>query len=267
MRRQFIVIAILCAAAPLRAQGTQDPVYLRMGGQPGQTNRYQTVVDVFLRGPMASTDTTMPSMRTSRFSTRTVNAVSGDTVTFVDVVDSARMESPSMPQMSQMMAGQAAAMTGLRVTTKMDARARLLSVEIADHAATPQAGPGGRMPGRHQRPMFVLPERPVRAGDSWTDSVVIAGAGPTEGTTNFLATYTLQRIEQRGNFRVAVISMAGNMVTNSPGGPQTMTVVGEMAYDITGRRLATMTMMMNGIMPTPRGDVPVKLSFRHELIA
>lgn len=275
MRRPITMIATLIAAAGSTAvaqNAAQDPVYLRLGGAVGQTNKYQTQVDVFLRGPMASSDTTVPSMRTVRYSTRTVNAVSGDTVTLVEVVDSARIESPGMPQMAAMMGNQAAAMRGVTTTTRMDSRGRLLSVETGNTLpggeAPPTADPnarGMRMPGRNQRAIYVLPERAVRPGDTWTDSVITAGAGPTDGPTNYLATYKLERVEQRGDFRVAVVSMAGNMVTNSPNGPQTMAVVGEMAYDITGRRLVNMTMNMSGVMPTPRGDMPMKMVFTHAL--
>jgi hypothetical protein len=275
MRRPVVITAVLLASlstAAFAQNNSSEPVYLRMGGQVGQSNKYQTTVDVFMRGPMASSDTTVPSMRTTRFTTRTVNAVSGDTLTLVEMVDSAKMETPGMPQMAAMMSGQAEAMRGQSTTTRIDNRGRLLSVETgntmpgAESAPTPaQGGRGMRMPGRNQRAMFVLPERAVRVGDTWMDSIVTAGAGPTDGPTNFLATYKLERIEQRGNFRVAVVSMAGNMVTNSPNGPQTMTVTGEFSYDITGRRLANMTMNMAGIMPTPRGDVPMKMIFSHSL--
>jgi hypothetical protein len=281
MSRLLVVSFVLAGAlaGPAAAQNPSEPVYLRMGGQPGQSNKYQTTIDVFMRGPMAASDSTVPSLRTTRYSTRTVNAVSGDTVTFVDMVDSARMESPAMPGMAERMSGQASAMRGQTVTSRMDARGRLLSVEVTnpnamDASGAPAPGsPGGgggggmRMPGRNQREIFVLPERAVRAGDTWTDSVVIAGAGPTEGPTNFLATYKLERVEQRGNFRVAVISLAGNMVTNSPTGPQTMSVTGELSFDITGRRLANMTMQMNGTVPTPRGDIPMKMQFTHALVS
>jgi hypothetical protein len=281
MRRTLMLTTLLAlATTAARAQSAAtDPVYLRLGGVPGQSNHYQTTVDVFMRGPMASSDSTVPAMRSTRFMTRTVDAISGDTITFVEVVDSARVETPGMPGMGDRMAGQAAMMRGQTVTTRMDSRARLLSIEVANANAPDGSGapaPGGpgaggaggqRMPGRNQRPMFVLPERAVRAGDTWTDSVVIAGAGPTEGPTNYLATYKLERIEQRGNFRVAVISMAGNMVSNSPNGPQTMTVTGEIAYDITGRRLVHMTMNMTGTMPTPRGDIPMKMIFTHALVS
>ena len=281
MRNTLILTAVLAlVSTAARAQNAPtEPVYLRMGGVAGQSNHYQTTVDVFMRGPMASSDSTVPSMRSTRFMTRTVNAVSGDTVTFVEVVDSARVETPGMPGMGDRMAGQAAAMRGQTVTTRMDSRARLLSIEVTNpnapdgSGAPAPGGPGGggaggtRMPGRNQRPMFVLPEHAVRVGDTWTDSVVIGGAGPTEGPTNYLATYKLERIEQRGNFRVAVVSMAGNMVSNSPNGPQTMLVTGELAYDITGRRLVHMTMNMTGVMPTPRGDVPMKMIFTHALLS
>ncbi len=286
MRRSFtlagILLALTSASAAAQA-GMQEPVSLRLGGQPGQTNKYQSTMEVFMRGgPMAMMgggDTTVPTMRFNTFVTRTINGVAGDTITFADVVDSARAETPAMPQMGAMMGGMASNLRGQTTTTRMDNRGRFYSVEVtnannannADGAGGPggPGGPGGRgnagrMPGRNQRFLFVLPAGPVRPGETWSDSMLVAGS-ENEGSTNFLASYKLESVTQQGSSRVAVVSMNGTMATNGPAGPQVMSVAGEFQFDVTGRRIASFTMTLTGTVSSPQGDIPVKMHMTQSL--
>src|SRR5690242_14214451 len=152
MRRTLLAASLLTlAAATGRAQ---EPILLRINAQPGQANRYQTVMETFMRGgPMAammSPDTNLPYTRMTMLSTRTMTRRSGDTLTFSEVVDSVSMEMPAMPQMAQMMGGAAAMMQGRTTTTKMDGRGRVFSAEMSGGAMAGMpgmGGPGGGGPG------------------------------------------------------------------------------------------------------------------------
>lgn len=272
MRRPIRFAAILAVlASPAMAQtSSQEAVYLRIGGQPGQSNRYRSTIDVFVRGgPMAmSSDTTLPMSRITTFTTRQVSTVTGDTVTFGDVVDSATIETPAMPAMAAQMGNFAANLRGQTTTTKMDPRGKVVSIVVQNPNAGMMGGGRGMMrnvPGRNQRAMFVFPERAIRVGDTWSDSMLIAATAPEEGPTNFLASFKLEGIEMISGVRVASVSFNGTMATNGPNGPQLMSSAGAFQFDVNGRRVASFTMTLTGTMPTPQGDIPVKIQFSHAL--
>lgn len=275
MRRQMILASSLLALAT--AARAQDAVLLRVGGTVGQNNRYQTVMDMFVQGgPMAQMggDTSQPMMRMTTVTTRTLTAANGDTLTFTETIDSARTESPGMPQMAAMMANTGAMLRGQVTTTRMDGRARVFGME-SNNPNMPGmggGGPGGRGAGgmgnmgRNQRAMYMLPERPVRVGESWTDSMVTQGVG-NEGPTNFLATFRLERVDTRPNARVAVVSMNGTLATSGPRGPQQLSVTGEFQLDLTNTRLVAVTMTSSGTAPMgPSGDVPIRMVLTQLLI-
>ena len=91
MRIRSTVGLIALISTPLAAQET---VQLRLSGRPGSTNRYVMTMDMFIRGgPMAqmmSSDTTLPMTRITSFSSRTLTSITADTLTFTEVIDSAR---------------------------------------------------------------------------------------------------------------------------------------------------------------------------------
>jgi len=282
MRRSLAVASTLLAVATIAT--AQESVLLRVGGSPGSSNRYQSVMDMFvLGGPMTQMggDTSQPFMRVTVNQTRALSTVTGDTLTFTETVDSARSESPAMPQMGAMMGGAANAMRGRVTTTKMDNRARIFGIEITN-ANAPGAGaggsggPGGPGGGRgrggpmggmggSQRVLYMLPERAVRVGETWTDSSSTPAAG-TEGATNFLATFKLERVDSRGSARVAVISLDGNMATTTPQGPTRYSVTGQFQMDLTNHRLASFNMIMSGTSQMQGQEVPVRIVLTQNLV-
>lgn len=274
MRMRSALGMMALFAVPSAAMA-QEAVTLRIGGQAGQFNRYETVFEMFMRpgGQMAammSSDTTLPFQRMVRFATRTLTSVAGDTLEFTEVLDSARQESPAMPQMAAMMPPMPIETT----ITKMDARGRVFTLNVGDtpvrrEPGMGRGGPGGpgggRMGERMSRSMFVLPAQAIRVGESWSDSNVTQ----TEmGGSNLLATYRLERIEQRGTARVAHISMNGTQSTSAPGGAIVMSVTGQILYDVTNHRLAEMEVKMSGNMNNPQmgGIVPVRMNLKTRLI-
>lgn len=275
MRMRSALGMMALFAVPSAAMA-QEAVTLRIGGQPGQFNRYESTFEMFMRpsGQMASmmsSDTTLPFQRMVRYSTRTLTAVTGDTLAFTEVLDSARQESPAMPQMAAMMPPMPIDTT----ITKMDARGRIFTLDIGDTPVRREPGMGqgrggppggGRMMGeRMSRSMFVLPAHAIRVGESWSDSNVTQ----TEmGGSNLLATYRLERIENRGTARIAHISMNGTQSTSAPGGAVIMSVTGQIQYDVTNHRLAEMEVKMSGNMNNPQmgGNVPVRMHLKTRLI-
>jgi hypothetical protein len=280
MRR--IALATTTLALIVTAAHAQEPVLLRISGTPGQANHYQTVTETYIMGgPMAAMmggDTTQPMSRMKMFSTRTLTGTTGDTLNFQEVVDSASIESPAMPQMSAMMSAQVAALRGQTTNTKMDARGRIFSAEVAGASGGPMGGgpggsggPGGAGAGggrgrgmmgggrgRNATP-FILPAQPVRPGDTWTDSTTMGGSSPDEPTTTMRGNFKLDRMEQRAGNSVAVVTLTGTMTIVGPQGTQNMNVVGEIDIDQTARRLASMNMRMNGTVQSQQGEIPMKV--------
>jgi hypothetical protein len=228
---------------------------------------------------MMNPDTNVPFSRMTMQSTRTLTAVTGDTLNFSEVVDSAAMEMPAMPQMAAMMGGVAGMMKGRTTVTKMDNRGRIFSAEVTGGAMAgmggpggggmggPGGGPGGRGGrggmmgggGNNNRPApFILPAQPVRPGDSWTDSTSFGG-GAMDPAVTVRGTFKLERVEQRGGSRVAVVTWNGTMTTTTPQGAQVMNAVGQIGIDLSAQRLASLDMMMSGTVPTPQGDVPMRM--------
>jgi len=275
MRRSAVVIASLLLVAA-SAAGAQESITLRISGQPGQTNHYRGVMDTYMRpgGQMASmmsSDTTLPFMRMTTMMTRTLDAVSGDTLTFVEVIDSASMETPAAPQMSGMMGAMASQMRGQTTTQKVSPRYRIYSSEVTGGMAAMagMGGPGGRggMAGsRSERPFMLLPERPVRVGETWSDTTTTPGSSPTEGVNAYEATFKLERVELAGSSRVAVVSVNGTQVSATPQGPQNFSISGEFHIDLTANRLAMATMTMTGTVQGRQGPTPVRIVVTQNLV-
>ena len=283
MRRTLYAASLLTLIAG--AARAQEPILLRISGQAGQFNRYQTVMETFIRGgqmaAMMSPDTTLPFSRMRMFSTRTLMSASGDTLNFQEVVDSAAMETPAMPQMAAMMSGAAAQLRGRTTATKMDSRGRVFSTEVTGGMAMggpggpggPGGGPGmggrggrGGMGGRNNATPFILPAQAVRPGDTWSDSTTVTGNGADQPTVTVQGNFKLDRVDQHPGSQVAVITWTGTMTTTTPQGPQVMNVVGEIDVDMTAHRLAAMKMTMTGSVQTPQGEVPMRIQMTQALM-
>jgi hypothetical protein len=273
MRRSAVLASLVLAAVATTATA-QETFLLRLGGQPGQTNRYQGTMETFMRGgPMASmmsSDTTLPMMRITTISTRTMTGTAGDTLIFTDVIDSVAMESPAMPQMAAMMGAAISQLRGQTTTTRMDARGRIFGITINNPNGDPTGGRGNRMPGMGgggQRTMFNLPAQAVRLGDTWNDSMNVASAGPTDPATNLVASYRLERVDNRGGVGVAVVSINGSMAQVNPqGGQSRFAVTGQFQLDLVNHRLAGITMTMTGVVTSQMGEIPMRMQMTQSLV-
>ena len=273
MRRPALLASLVLAAVTTAATA-QDAVLLRVGGAPGSSNRYSSLMETFIRGgPMASmmsSDTTLPMMRITTVTTRTLTGTSGDTLTFAEVIDSVAMESPAMPQMAAMAGAAIMNMRGQTTTTHMDARGRIYQIEVNNPNADMGAGRGGRMAGMGgggQRTMFNLPVQPVRVGDTWNDSMNVAASSPTDPATNLVASYKLERIDNRGGLNVAVVSINGSLAQVNPqGGQSRFAVTGQFQLDLSNRRLAAINMTMVGVVSSQMGDMPMRMQVTQSLM-
>lgn len=118
--------------------------------------------------------------------------------------------------MAQMGVDPMAQVRGQRFVTVVDSRG--MPADLAGSLGAIFGGVGGGpMGGGEQGPSpamqgCVLPDRPVRPGDSWTMTVRFPG----HDQVRMVATNTLDRVEEAGGQRVAVISNSTSMSVPSP---------------------------------------------------
>ncbi len=273
MRRSFAAavaaLGLLLPAAPLSAQ-----VLLRINPPEGQVTRYRIVVETYVTGgQMAAmmTDPSQPMNRMTMYQTRAVTAKSADRVTFRETIDSASMESPAMPQMAQMMGQATAALRGMVTEQVITTRGKIVSSQVV--SGGPQdmgqmgqgrgrGGPMGNTSNRENGRMLVLlPEGPVRVGDSWTDTMTTTSDA---GAMTMIATFRLERMEGS----TAVLGFTGSM--SSPmgqGGTMSMQMTGELRLDTTNSRMGGYRMEMQGSPPAgPMGDMQMRIRVNGEQI-
>jgi hypothetical protein len=91
-------------------------------------------------------------------------------------------------------------------------------------------------------------------GDSWRDSMTVALEADGQQIT-YVATFTLRRMEGR----VAVIGLEGTMTTTDPAAAASMSfaVAGEVRLDLAAGQPSGMALTMEGVTPTPAGDMPM----------
>jgi hypothetical protein len=266
MRTLPVIVVALATASPVAAQ----EVLLRMKPPQGQVTHYLMGVETYMKGgPMAQmvTDSNAPFMRMTAWMTNTVTAAAGDEFTLKQVMDSVRMASPAMPQMEQMMGQVTEMMKGTETVSRMTSRGRMTGLQVILPPALKsmmgaQGGAmdlGGGTNNNNMSSFVLLPERPVRVGSSWRDSMTVSldSAGAAGASATFAATFTLKRMEGR----VAVIGVDGTFRTAGgamPGGAS-FTLTGEAKFDVDAGRATAMTVELNGTAPTPMGELPMKV--------
>ena len=165
--RCVLPLALALALAP--AARAQDAVMLRLDPPVGQVSRYRVKIQLWFRGRMPQADTSLPTFVHITHITQTVGSVEGDVRVITAVIDSSRMDFPGAGGMGQL--GQLAGdmLRGQTTTTRVDARGRVLSVEVAPSPNLPPmlAGPmGDATRGLGRRGEVSLPTRRVRVGES-----------------------------------------------------------------------------------------------------
>lgn len=264
--RCVLPLALALALAP--AARAQDAVMLRLDPQVGQVSRYRTEIQSWVRGRMLQADTSLPTLVQIIHITQTVDSAEGDVRVVTTVIDSARMDAPGMGGMGQLgqMAGDM--LRGQTTTTRVDARGRVLSAQVAPNPNLPPilAGRvGGATRSLGRRGEVSLPMRLVHVGESWTDTLNAELGGGRGAPSEALVrtTYRLERIERRGASQLAVISVNGTIGLGAAGQPEAIAVsgstTGEFVFDVSARRLARMTTEVNAQVESQAGgQVPVR---------
>lgn len=274
-------VAVACHSAP-PAPPTPPPaappaeaVLLRLRGEVGQIRHLRTTMDNYMHfGPGAppSGDSARPAMRMIQFTTETVTAISGDTVTVVLVTDSSRMDMTGLPVPAAVF--DSLDSRGLTITTRMDRRGRAFSTETrgaarleARMASVRQMLPGIDSSRDASRGAYTrLPDRPVRVGETWADtSAMPRSLGSSAGVV--VATWRFERIELRGGRRIAVISSdieMPPMTVLTPmrlsSGP--MRTVGETEFDLDAGWIVRQSTTMTGSTHTEMGDISMRMVMR-----
>ncbi len=253
----FAGLALAGGAVQARAQAVQ----LRITPPVGQVTHYRTTSQTWIQMPgMPAGDTSQPTMTQTLFTTRTVTALEGTTRTMTTVVDSSRQELPGMGAMTGM--GPGDMLRGMITTQRVDPRGNVLSSEITPPPGAPpmiaQAMRQGGQAG--SRSATVMPERALRPGETWTDSMTMPFGGQTEaGQAVFLITYKLERLERQGAARIAVVSWAGTVRSDAGaarGASGSMT--GQVSLDLDAGRMVSSTTEMNITTRTAQGTAPMR---------
>ena len=140
------VLPLALALSLASAARAQDAVMLRLNPPVGQVSRYRMEIQSWVRGRMLQADTSLPTLVQIIHVTRTVDSVEGHVRVITTVIDSSRMDAPGMGGMGQLgqMAGDM--LRGQAVTTRVDARGRVLSAKVALNPNLPPTL-AGRMGG------------------------------------------------------------------------------------------------------------------------
>lgn len=255
IRTSLLGAAFLASGASIQAQA--QAVLLRVAPPVGQVTHYRTVSQTWMQIPgMTPGDTTQPAMTQTMFTTRTVTAMDGTARVVTTVVDSSQRQMPGMGG-----AGMGGDMLrGMITTQHVDPRGRVLSSEVTPPpGAPPMVAQALQRSGSRGTP--AMPERAVTPGETWSDtmSMPLGGGRGSQAATTFVMTYKLERVERGGGGRVAVVSMAGAVHTDSAAaaGATTGTMTGEIAFDLDASRMLHMLMDMSARVQTQQGVLPV----------
>ncbi len=236
----------------------QEPVLLRLGGPVGRPVRCRIVVNTFTQGipiGVSVRDSTLPSSRLTLDLTMTLNAISGDTLSFTAAIDSAHGDSPATPELSPMLSAALAGAPG-RTTFRIDSRGAFISEDSASGAAgaSTRRIPGAAGP---RKGGFVLPIRAVRVGDIWADSSPQRRPVSTPEIAS-RRLYRLERIEPGGDSGIAVISMAATLTVQLPLGMTDVPSVGIARFDIAAHRVTAFAITEVFSAPTPGGQITTR---------
>ncbi len=240
--RSGLLLAIAVAGAlPVAAQ---EAVVLRLDPPVGQVTRSRMESKVWmLISPAVAADTSAePTMKQVMYSTQTVAAADSGTRTITVVIDSSRMQmGGGLPPLG----GGADWLRGMTMIKRVNADGDILSSTItpgpnAPPTIAPQLSSFGETVGQHG-----FPKRPLRVGETWTDSVTTAVRPGQTRTSTIVATLRLERIELRDGTQYATVSMKGSGGVQADSAHPTSIsgdYEGEMVVDVAHRRLARLVM-------------------------
>ncbi|MEX0690763.1 MAG: hypothetical protein WD934_10055 [Gemmatimonadales bacterium] len=226
MRRHVLTMVALALPAALSAQQT----ILRLAPPQGQVSRYRIEMSTQIDMAMASIEARSFMELTSR-----VTAAQGEERTVETVVDSFRIDSPSMP-MPEM-----PSLIGSSTTVRMNTRGEVLETTYSDEGLTETFGGVAGAAGQGFPAGIRLPEQPVAVGHQWNDSnTVQTDAGPMgEATVTSRMRYTLERLFTREGARIALVAIQGTMTQAAGAMAADGTMQGSMEFDLDAGRWVT----------------------------
>jgi hypothetical protein len=253
----------------------REAVLLRLQRHPGEARHFQRVMDNYVHlgpGDPPSGDSARPTMHLIQFVTESVTAVSGDTFTIAFISDSNRVAMPGYN-----LAGAALDTLvphGLTMTMRMDSRGRVISVQLeravlaeGRMATLRMLLPGADSSGASNSGTMVhFPDLPARVGEAWGDTAACPRAlRGCEG--GLVRTYRLERVEESGGRRIAVISWETDMPPTTVEGPLEvssgpMHFVGEERLDLGAGWFVERSMTMTGTAHSQMGDMSMRMQTR-----
>ncbi len=206
-------IAVLAAVPSVAC--SQESVLLRLAPETGLVSRYVTEVEARFEGESLPGVAPGEPVATGRiWVTQTVTEAAGETRAYEIVIDSAGFDTPSMPGMAETLPD----LRGIRQTLRMSTRGEVLEMSVQGQDLPPGFEETmSQVGGVAGAASLQLPEGPIGVGESWTarHSVDVSGA-PIGGLTMELeVTYRLDRVEDRGESRLAFLTAEGPMTLSS----------------------------------------------------
>jgi hypothetical protein len=221
-----VTILALALPAALSAQQT----LLRLAPPQGQVSRYRIETTTSIDMAMAAIEA-----RTFMEMTARVTAAQGDERTVETVVDSFRMESPTMP-MPEM-----PSLVGSSTTVRMNTRGEVLETTYSGEGLTETFGGVTGPAGQGFQAGIRLPEQAVAVGHQWSDSTTVqTDAGPMgEATVTSRMQYTLERVFARDGARIALVAIQGTITQAAGAMTADGTMRGSMEFDLDAGRWVT----------------------------
>ncbi len=240
MRALPLATILLLLASTATGSDAQQAVRLRFLPPVGQVTHYRMVTEMWMRIPeMTSADTAQPIVDQTEYFTRTVVARKHGTWTARTVIDSARTGGTFGARM-----GKGDAFRGTVIRQTFDSLGQMDSSRVTPPPGAPaSAAEDSRLVNGIHRSELSFPARPVRVGESWTDSEAMSmPLGQAHESLHARITFRLERLEREGKDRVAVISstmpiVGEASVPNVGSVPVTGVVKGTYRLDVDAGRL------------------------------
>ena len=278
--------AVLCAvltsgcarppAPPVAPAAVPVPesVLMRLHLRASDARRYALATTMYIHlgaGEPPAGDSLIPMMQMTQFVTESVTTVAGDTFTIAFIHDSSRMTTPfaagTTPLPDSLLP------RGLMMTMRMDPRRRVMSLQLersvllGGQQAVMRRFLHGRDSAGSQPDLGAagLPDRPVRRGDTWSDTMPCPRLLRCEA--DIVSASRLDSITGSGGSRTAFIYSSGDVPRQTVDTPMALStgpmhVIGGERLDLDEGWTLEREMTMTGPSRTPMGDLWMRVQSR-----
>ncbi len=211
IKLQTVVLALLALTFLVNARA-QESFLLQYKFQKGKTHRYRVVSNNDVTQEMQGQEMKSTSTSRSVIRLKVDDVLTNGSMVVVISADSmsTRTKNPMMDT-TLVMKG----MIGKRVKVTLDATGKVLSREVIDSLKTDMAGLNTRTPQREVMNILSLPEKPLKAGETWTDSrndTADVGTGKILNKTDI--TFTLVGKDKKRGHECLKVTYTGKISTN-----------------------------------------------------